>query len=315
MKRLFLLISTFFITNLLSAEQLKFEKIIFNRDNSEISGLFLKDGQLLFVADKLSNRAIYKVRYENDRFFYKNYIDISKLNGHSSYFAKALLFKHGGRIVKSPFDLEGLTACGDTFYLANEQARHILKIDRKSITNLGIDFNAAFKKFGTPLNKVSTNAGFEGLTVDCKNKILYIAQERQPRAIIVVDLNTNKTVDMFQTPSVKKGKISPDYTDMYFENDFLYVLERNAHQILKIDPKTKKVIATKKFGHTDSLHLRDIYDTGEPYGLGEGLAMSDKQIFIGVDNNKNPISKKAEEAFKVKGKFSAIMIYTRPKGF
>ena len=298
-----------------AAMELKFEKIIFNRDDAELSGLLQHNNELLFVADKLSNRAIYKVRYENDRFFYTNHLDISKLQGHNTYFAKALLFKHAGRILKSPFDLEGLTYCKDNYYLANEQARHVLKVNKKSITKLDINFEGIFKKLGTPLEKISTNAGFEGIAIDCKNQILYIAQERQPRAIIVIDLKTNTPTDIFQTEVEKDNKIPPSYADIHFENGFLYLLERNVHLITKINVKTKKVVSQFKFGKTKNLHLQEIYDTGEPYGLAEGLTMDTNRIYIAVDNNKKNLTKKAQAEFKLKGNFSSILIYQRPKGF
>lgn len=301
--------------NAQAIQDLKFEKILFNRDNSEISGLTLKDGELLFVADKLSNRAIYKVSFENDRFFYTNYLDISKLQGHNSYFAKALLFKHGGRNVKSPFDLEGLTYCNNNYYLANEQTRHILKVNKKSIRQLKINFDKIFKKLGTPLSKISTNAGFEGIAIDCKNKILYVAQERQPRAIIIVNLKTNKPIDIFQTKSEKNNKVAPSYSDIHFENGFLYILERNSHIITKLDTKTKKIISQVKYGKTNNLHLKEIYNTGEPYGLAEGLTMDKNKIYLALDNNKNKLSKKAQDTYKLKGNFSSILIYKRPKGF
>lgn len=315
MSKIYLFLGLLFSLSVSATSELMFEKIIFNRDDAELSGLLQHDDELLFVADKLSNRAIYKVRFENDRFFYTNHLNISKLQGHNSYFAKALLFKHGGRIVKSPFDLEGLTYCNENFYIANEQARHVLKVNKKSITKLEINFNDIFKKLGTPLEKISTNAGFEGIAIDCKNQVLYIAQERQPRAIIVVDLKTNTPIEIFQTAVDKGNKITPSYADIHFENGFLYLLERNAHLITKIDIKTKKIISKFKFGKTNKLHLKDIYDTGEPYGLAEGLTMDKNRIYIAVDNNKNLLTKKAQAEYKLKGNFSSIMIYQRPKGF
>lgn len=315
MNKIYLFLAFLFSFEAYSAKELTFEKIIFNRDDSELSGLYLLDNELLFVADKLSNRAIYKVRYENDRFFYTNYLDISKLQGHNSYFAKALLFKHGGRMVKSPFDLEGITYCNDNFYIANEQARHILKVNKRSIERLKIDFEPIFKKLGTPLSKISTNAGFEGITIDCKNQILYVAQERQPRAVIVIDLKTKEPIDIYQTEVPKGNKVSPSYADIHFEKGHLYLLERNSHLITKINAKTKKVISRYQFGTTNSLHLRDIYDTGEPYGLAEGLAMDSNRIYIAVDNNKNKLTTKAQKSFKLKGNFSSLIIYKRPKGF
>jgi len=61
------------------ANDLKFEKIYFNRDTIEMSGLTKKGNDLLFVGDKLSNRSIYKIIFEKDRFYYKDYINLSNL--------------------------------------------------------------------------------------------------------------------------------------------------------------------------------------------------------------------------------------------
>lgn len=293
----------------------EFEKILFNRDNIEISGLFYDGTNLLFVADKLSNRAIYKIQFEKDRFYYKNHIDLSKLKNHDIYFAKALIFKHGGRLVKSPFDLEGLTKCNSTYYLVNEQVRHILKIENNTLDILPIDFKPIFKKNDYPLEKISTNAGFEGITIDCKKNILYIAQERDPRAIIQVDLKTNSVTNMFLLDNSKNKNGSKDFTDLYFENDFLYILERNEYNIIKYDLKKKKIVSNLSFEKIKSGSARDLYSTGEPYGLAEGLAMSNDTIYISIDNNYHPLSKKSEKEFNLKGNFSSVLVFKRPSGF
>jgi len=292
-----------------------FEKILFNRDNIEISGLYLEGNNLLFVGDKLSNRAIYKVQFEKDRFYYKSHIDLTKLKNHDIYFAKALLFKHGGRLVKSPFDLEGLTKCKEAYYLVNEQVRHVLKIENNILEVLPIDFKNVFKKNGFPIEKISTNAGFEGVSVDCKNQVLYIAQERDPRAIIQVDLKTNKVQEMFLLENKKTKNGSLDFTDLYYESGFLYILQRNEYLISKYDLINKKIVAKLSFEKLKNLNARELYDTGEPYGLAEGLAMSEDTIYISIDNNYNKLSKKAEKLYGVSGNFSSLLLYKRPKGF
>jgi len=310
----FLLLSNAFSNT--SYESLKFEKINFNRDDIEISGLVRLDNQLLFVGDKLSNRSIYKIIFENKRFYYKSHIDLSSLKNHNKYFIGALLFKHGGRVIKSAFDLEGITSCGSDFYLANEQTRHILKVNNEVLTRLPLDFTQIFKEFGYPLSKVSTNAGFEGVTIDCENQILYIAQERQPRAIIVVDLKTMKITDMFATKTqIQDEKVSSDYADLYFENGFLYMLERNAYLITKYDVKAKKIVSRYSFKDLGKLSLDQLYNTGEPYGLAEGLVMSNESIYIGIDNNKKPLSKIGEKTYEIEGNPSSIITFNRPKGF
>ncbi len=312
----FLILTQLFtsLTTAASAE-LKFDKIYFNRDEIELSALTKKGDDLLFVGDKLSNRAIYKVTFEKNRFYYTNYLDLSKLTGHTPYFAKALLLEHAGKIVKNPFDLEGVTYCGDTFYLINEQVRHVLKIKDSTLTNMKVPFEKTFKEVGFPLHKVSRNAGFEGIAADCKNSKLYIAQERSPRGIIKVDIKSGKVEDhfLFSNKETKYG--SMDYADLHYENGFLYLLERNEHLITKYDLQKKKIVTSVSFNKLDNIKLRELYDSGEIFGLAEGLTMSKERIFIGVDNNMAPLSKKSQKKYNLKGNFSSIIIYKRPKGF
>lgn len=297
------------------ANELKFEKIYFNRDKVEMSGLIKKGNDLLFIGDKLSNRSIYKIIFEKERFYYKDYINLSDLSGYKPYFTKALLLKHGGRILKSPFDLEGLSFCGDDFYLVNEQVRHLLKVSKNKFHQFKIDFETEFKKLKYPLEKIATNAGFEGVAIDCKNEIAFIAQERSPRGIFKVDLKTQKVLDTFLFNNEEGKYGSNDFSDLHFENGFLYLLERNSHTITKYSVKENKIVASVSFGKLASMHLRDLYNTGESFGIAEGLTMSKERIYIGVDNNGKSLSKKGSDAYKIEGNFSSLIIYQRPKDF
>ncbi len=295
------------------AKDLEFQKIFFNRDNTEISSLFLKDNKLLFVADKLSNRSIYQVKFEKDKFHYKDYINLSELKGHNKYFKEVILNIDKSHKLISPFDLEGITACGDTFYIVNEQAREILKVNTQ-LEKLEVDFKEPFKQFGFPLPKVSVNAGFEGITADCKNKRLYVAQERSPRAIIEIDLNTNKVLRMFKTKDDKQKY--PDYADLHFFNGYLYILERNSYSILKFSLKENKVIQKYSFLKMDKENsAQDLYNTGEPFGLAEGIAFDETTIYISFDNNKSPLYKPIRKKYNAGKKVSSILTYKRPKGF
>lgn len=298
----------------LFSKDLEFQKIFFNRDDTEISGLHFKDGNLLFVADKLSNRAIYKAVFEDDRFYYKSYINLSDLTGHNKYFKDVLLNKNRSHILLSPFDLEGISSCKNDYFIVNEQAREILKIN-KTFNKLDIDFKEIFKNFGHPLEKISVNAGFEGVAADCARQILYISQERGPRAIIEVDLKTLKTVNIFQTEVTDKKQKNLDYADLHFENDFLYILERNSYQILKYSLKNKKVISSYSFINMTNFKANELYNTGEPYGLAEGLTMNSDVIYIAFDNNKSPLSTSASKKFKISGNVSSILTFKRPKDF
>jgi hypothetical protein len=298
-------------------KKLSFERIAFNSDDTQLSGLTQKNGFLYTIGDKLTNQAIYKVAFNQTGFDLIPHIRFSKLKGHKSYLASAALLEHAGKIIKSPMDLEGITYCGNDWYLANEQVRHILKVNSKEIVNLGISFEEIFKQNGSPLEKISTNAGFEGLTMDCKNNTLYVAQERQPRALVRVPL-TNKKPDYFGDTKVTphpNEKVSSDYADLYYEKGYLYALERNSYLISKIDTKTMKVIEQYSFQKLDGINLEDVYDTGEPFGIAEGLYMNSQMIYIALDNNAKPISKKASKKYDVKGNFSAILFFKRPWKF
>lgn len=296
------------------ANELEFQKIFFNRDDSEISGLHYKDGSLLFVADKLSNRNIYKVIFEDDRFYYKSHINLSDLKGHANYLKDVLVNTKRAHKLISPFDLEGLTSCKKTYYLVNEQAREILMVDKK-LTKLNIDFLKPFADFGYPLKKIPVNAGFEGIAVDCPNNKLFIAQERSPRALIVIDLKSLKITDFFTTASKNPKQKNLDYADLHFEGGYLYILERNNYNILKMDVSSKKIITSLSFKNLKNIKADELYDTGEPYGLAEGLTMNTNTIYIALDNNKTKISEKAKKLFKVDGQVSSILTFKRPKGF
>ncbi|MCO4754472.1 MAG: SdiA-regulated domain-containing protein, partial [Bacteriovoracaceae bacterium] len=160
-----------------------------------------------------------------------------------------------------------------------------------------------------------SNAGLEGIAIDCENQTLYLAQERSPRAIVVVNLNTLKVEKIGSTKIIKEN-IHPDYADLFFNNNALYVLERNMRRILKLDPKSLEVIQSVSYASLGpQLQIQDLYNTGEPYGLAEALYMSDRHIFIGLDNNRNSFTKKAKILYPLKGDHSVILKFDRPEGF
>jgi hypothetical protein len=144
---------------------------------------------------------------------------------------------------------------------------------------------------------------------------MYIAQEREPRAIIVVDMQSNTPIDIYEVGKTSPG-VNPDYADLYFENGFLYILERNAYKILKVDPKLKTVVDQVSYAQLGELmHMREIYETEKPFGMAEGLAMDKERIYIAIDNNQSQITPKAQKAFGIKGTFSSLVIFSRPTNF
>lgn len=298
---------------------LQFKEIKFLDNNLEISGITKdQNGNLLFVSDNTEDQYIYKL-IEKDTKSYSStpLINFSDLNGFFLYYYSSLIGYHAGRWIKSPWDLEGMYRCGNDIYLVNEQVRHVLKIDTNTnnLEFINLNFQKAFEDIGTPLEKISNNAGFEGIALNCEEEILYIAQERDPRAIIIFNLKNKSYEGIIKTELESKTQISPDYSDLYYENNFLYVLERNEWNILKIDLTTKKVVERYSFEENNILNLKKVYKTNKPYGLAEALFIDKKSIILGIDNNNMPLTKRAEILFNFKGNFSSIIVFERPKGF
>lgn len=316
MKIILILIFTV-LSNILLADELKFKNIYFLDKNLEISGM-ITDSQnnLLFISDNKEDEFIYKLSL-NDKKTYltEPFIKINDLKNFQEYYYSTLLSYKGERWIKSPWDLEGIARCGNTIFLANEQVREIIKLDLKEKTLKVLDINTkvAFIELGVPLENIPTNAGFEGVSVDCENNILYIAQERNPRAIFSYNLKNNQYLGLIKTESLKNTQISPDYSDLFYLNGFLYILERNEWNILKLDPKTKEIVKTYSFENNPVLNLRKLYKTDEPYGLAESLLITDDEIIIGIDNNKKPLSKRAEILFNFRGNSSSVIHFERPK--
>lgn len=305
-----------FLPILLHANELEFKSIYFLDSNLEVSGITLDKEKLLFVSDNKEDQYLYQLtRKDSKTYLTKAVTKINDFKGFQEYYYSTILSLKGGRWLKSPWDLEGISKCEDQFYLVNEQAREVVVLNdsKKELSTLDINFNPAFKELGVKLEDIPTNAGFEGIAIDCNNKTLYIAQERNPRGIFIYDLKTLQYRGLIKTAPQKSTQISPDYSDIFFYNNFLYVLEKNEWKILKVDPKTKEKVDEYSFEKNPMINLRKLYKTDEPYGLAEALYITEDEIIIGIDNNKKPLSKRAEILFNVKGNSSSVIYFKTPK--
>ena len=294
---------------------LNLNRIYKGSSSLEISGFVKTQGRLFAVSDNSEDTWLYSVDLKGTYAIYNRSIDIKALDGYWSYYLKTLLSNNGGRWLKAPWDLEGASVCADKIYIINEQAREVLVIEGDKLSKLDVDLEKAFEEYGAPFHKSPANAGFEGIAIDCENQNLYLAQERSPRAIALVNLRTLK-VEKISSTEILADNINPDYADLFFDKSYLYVLERNTRRVLKLNPQSLELIQSVSYAQLDSqIQTSELYETGEVYGLGEALFMSDRHIFIGLDNNKNSFSKKAKVLFSVEGNNSAILKFNRPAGF
>ncbi|MBO4243845.1 MAG: SdiA-regulated domain-containing protein [Bacteroidales bacterium] len=156
----------------------------------------------------------------------------------------------------------------------------------------------------------AANAGVEGFCVDSKNSIVYFAKEREPRRLFSYDMKRNEFHTEFD--DVVKGN-DGDISDMKYLNGFVYYLDRANCLVVRIDVKTKEKVqySFRKYSNNGKEH---IYSAD--YGMAEALLITDNAIFVGMDNNNDPVSKYGEEiGLKAGSTAPSIFVFKRPAGF
>lgn len=293
------------------------------KDGKEMSGIAMLGKEMIVVADEAEDHYLYKIerKKKDGRFKLVPMLDLRRLEGWSAVLEK-MKETLGVPEKHRRLDLEGIAACPGVLYLANERTRQVLVVEElKRIKVAPIDFLAGFPE----LFAGEANAGFEGIAADCAGDVLYVAKEREPRKILKVDVKTWKLLEAFDVPpSDRAGQkvinpftgdglfdIGPDYADLYFDKGFLYALERNTFEVTKIDPAKKEVIARLSYYKTE----KPLYESHEPFGLAENLWLNSGELWIGLDNNGTPTTRKAAKELKYEGEGGVFLIYKRPEGF
>jgi hypothetical protein len=282
----------------------------------------MKEGNLFtVVSDNKDDHHLYSGSPINKRISFRSVLNLEDLKGYSEYKKS---FKEHKELKKKNrrWDLEGIASCGKNIYLINERVREVVVIkNRETVEQLPIDFSSAYPDLG----KGGSNAGFEGIAIDCKAQHLYVAKERDPRQLFKIDLKTNKIIkqgDFNGSNRLGRTAINPwtgdgliniglDIADMYFDKGALYVLERNSYEITKLNPQTFKIIDRKSYYFAEHL----LYEPTEPFGSSEAIFLTSDRIYVGIDNNGAPLSTKSTKRLGVSGSFGSVMIFRRPSGF
>ena len=302
--------------------ELKLVTISASQKNIELSGLVYHSGKLLTVADKGDQHFLYEISWpiKNNKYYnYKPHMDLKKLSGSKKVdesIEKTTEVSEKNR----RFDLEGLTTCGTEVFIANERVRQVIKVNTKNKT---VSVPVVLKDQG--VFEGSANAGFEGIAADCKSEILYIAKERDPSFILSVSLKNSKVLGKHtfeRSNRIGQKVINPwngdglftineDIAGLKFHNGFLYVLERNTSEVAKVNPKTWKVESRVSFFQVQ----KNLYETGEPFGVAEALEIIDNKIVIGFDNNNTPLTHSSHKNYNLKGTGAIIAVFEKPKDF
>lgn len=180
------------------------------------------------------------------------------------------------------FDIEGI-ACDSSgrIYLCEEETRWILRFDRetKTLERLNIDWSPVTQYF----SPVDRNASFEGIAIGAGQ--LFVANERQQGRIIVVDLKALRVVDDFVVHSSVGSLWGPQYSDLCWFRDELYVLMREDRVILRVNPRNHQVLAEYDFRNIELAPENEYQRTYWFTGVMEGLAVDDQEFWLITDNN------------------------------
>jgi hypothetical protein len=189
-------------------------------------------------------------------------------------------------------DWEDIQCYGDAIYLASERKNGIAKISNfdtggNTAEWLPIDWYEALHEAGY-LN--AYNAYVEGLAVlDAEH--LLIALERQPRGL--AELRKQRDGSWKITPIALSNdrhlefrNNSEDIAALTLHDGWLYTLERNASAICRRDLtafKAQSCFSYRSIEDDPRYRFRD-----QKFGLGEGLAIDDRFIYVVFDNNNQP---------------------------
>ncbi len=253
----------------------------------DLSGIVSDNGAIHVVADKHWNTYIYRISLSEKEW---NIDHKFALDIHSD-----------------TTDFEGIDFCKDLFYLIDERKNIAYTVNHKGQSQA---IPLQLESYGETPTTWLKNTGWEGVAVDCDHETIYLAKERQPRFIIKASLRTGEVLEKFSTPESE----SNDYSDMKFEEGYLYLLERNGNFITKVDPNSHKVVEKLSFRHTNSHPKGKLFEPSK-YGMAEALLLTEKEIWIGLDNNGLEVSKYARKRHKLRGHYPILMRFHRPIGF
>ena len=243
-------------------------------ENSQPSGLTIKEGTLFTVSDK-HDSTIFKLRLSADKAVMEPYLTFTapRINEHS-YTAR--------------HDFEGLTCDSQgNFYLVSESRFRILRVSADGTDASWVTPNLKSNGIASGLFK-KANAYFEGITL-IRPGLFLLCAERQPRGFMTVDIsNSVPRVDAWQSNQTlfefKKG-IHPDFSGLWADNKRLFVLERNAYLVCRMAERSGRWEEQEGWSYRHIVTRPEYRYADTKYGKAEGLCMDKKSVHIILDNN------------------------------
>lgn len=264
---LFLLFSISLFSKELVLEQSYF---IDSEKNIEPSGLAIEDGKLFFISDNQDN-VIYSLKMENNK--------CSALT--------EVKYKLSKANKKDKFSYEGI--CLDdkgNFLVLSENQYKIIDVKRDGKINMGDSFYEESANMG--MFKSDFN-GPEGIAYLGNGKVVITSQrdygkllegnysEGKFTNLKVVKINS-KTLD-----SLEKRQKST--SDVYYQNGKVFLLLKKQNGILVLEKRNEIYVETDFYSYNSAIKDKE-YHYLNGNDNGEGLVVTDKNIYVIFDNNK-----------------------------
>ena len=259
------------------------------------SGLARHQGELVTISDKAALPDLYALR-----------------PGEAGWMRSEPLGRWEGH-PEAGTDTEGLAVCGKVLWMVVERHNQLIRLPsnaRGSVLQLDLQTPAGSS---IPHPRLWGNAGLEGVACAPDGR-LWVAKEREPRAIFQVDQSTGATTSVWDTrartdQAIHRGSraVWPAWADLQFVDGHLYAMHRDERAIIRLSPDTGEETGRMNL----ELDERQWYADAEPWGMAEGMLIEDDHVMVMLDNNDTLLHAEPGAGHPV----PLLLRYPRPSGF
>ncbi len=236
----------------------------------EPSGLALLDGRLLTVSDK-----------QDDEIF-------EIVPGETTAQARPFRAIQRPAGERGILDLEGIAVGqGATLLLVSEERFQVLAVPSAGQARWLIpsvrDAGRSAGLFGV------SGAGIEGIAV-LSNGDLLLAAERQPRGLIELPggFGTGRGPHVWVLPPARCAAAAhrpDDLADLAVWAGSIFGLQRNAHLVVRLEQTQAAWVESEVRSYARTENDPRFAYRDRRFGLGEGLAVDDRRLYVVLDNN------------------------------
>lgn len=204
-------------------------------------------------------------------------------------------------------DLEGLTRGADgSLLLVSEAQKQLYRV-----TAAG-EFVGSLGALEPMLSRAGLcevfNAGLEGAARLPDGRLLIVA-ERAPRGLIELAGDSPsgaRAWTMAEARCPARAPRNDDFADVTTFEGAVYVLERNAHLVVRIEQRGDGWVEREAWSYAQAENDPRFRYVDRTYGLAEGLAVDREHVYVALDNNAQARSADPKDQRPL------LMIFRRP---